>query len=61
MIDTGIHAASGGTDSMRERAKTAVPMRRHGAPAEVANAVLWLASESASYVHGTLLDVSGGR
>jgi NAD(P)-dependent dehydrogenase (short-subunit alcohol dehydrogenase family) len=61
LIDTTIHAASGGVDSMRERAKTAVPMRRHGAPSEVAEAVLWLASNEASYVHGTLLDVAGGR
>jgi NAD(P)-dependent dehydrogenase (short-subunit alcohol dehydrogenase family) len=61
LIDTTIHAASGGVDSMRERAKTAVPMKRHGAPSEVAEAVMWLASEQASYVHGTLIDVAGGR
>ncbi len=61
LIDTTIHAASGGVDSMRERAKTAVPMKRHGTPAEVAEAVLCLASDQASYVHGTIVDVSGGR
>jgi NAD(P)-dependent dehydrogenase (short-subunit alcohol dehydrogenase family) len=61
LIDTTIHAASGGVDSMRERAKSAVPMKRHGAPSEVAEAVLWLSSEQASYVHGTIVDVSGGR
>ena len=61
LIDTTIHAASGGVDNMRERAKTAVPMRRPGSAAEVAEAIVWLASEQASYVHGTILDVSGGR
>jgi NAD(P)-dependent dehydrogenase (short-subunit alcohol dehydrogenase family) len=61
LIETNIHEASGGMESMLTRAKTVVPMRRHGAPSEVAQAVLWLASDAASYVHGTLLDVAGGR
>ena len=61
LIDTSIHTASGGVESMRERAKAAVPMKRHGAPSEVAEAILWLASDQASYVHGTIVDVSGGR
>ena len=38
-----------------------VPMRRPGRPEEVANAVLWLASDEASYVTGTNMDVSGAR
>lgn len=37
-----------------------VPMRRLGQPAEVADAVLWLASEQASFVTGHLLAVDGG-
>ena len=46
---------------MQELAKTAVPMARHGSADEVAEAILWLASDAASYVDGTVLDVAGGR
>ena len=38
-----------------------LPMQRAGRPDEVANTVLWLASEEASYVTGAILDVSGAR
>jgi len=38
-----------------------VPMGRGGQAEEVAEAILWLASERASYTTGALLDVSGGR
>jgi NAD(P)-dependent dehydrogenase (short-subunit alcohol dehydrogenase family) len=36
-------------------------MQRGGTAEEVAEAILWLASEQSSYVTGTLLDVTGGR
>jgi NAD(P)-dependent dehydrogenase (short-subunit alcohol dehydrogenase family) len=36
-------------------------MKRVGAADEVANAVVWLMSDEASYVTGTIFDVSGGR
>jgi NAD(P)-dependent dehydrogenase (short-subunit alcohol dehydrogenase family) len=39
----------------------AIPMQRAGEPAEVAAAILWLASPEAAYVTGTFLDVTGGR
>jgi 3-oxoacyl-[acyl-carrier protein] reductase len=38
-----------------------VPMHRIGQPREIADAVLYLASEEASYVTGTTLSVAGGR
>jgi NAD(P)-dependent dehydrogenase (short-subunit alcohol dehydrogenase family) len=38
-----------------------VPLGRAGTPAEVADAVAWLASAEASYVTGTTLRVAGGR
>lgn len=40
--------------------KKSVPLRRFGTPAEVAHAVLFLASKEASYVTGATLEVSGG-
>jgi len=60
LIYTDIHA-SGGESGRVERLKDMVPMRRGGTPAEVANAVLWLMSDEASYLTGALVDVSGGR
>lgn len=38
-----------------------VSLKRVGKPEEVAKAILWLLSDEASYITGTLLDVSGGR
>ena len=60
MIHTEIHA-SGGEPGRIERLKSFVPMGRGGDTEEVAHAILWLASTQASYVTGSLLDVSGGR
>jgi NAD(P)-dependent dehydrogenase (short-subunit alcohol dehydrogenase family) len=59
-IYTGIHA-SGGEPGRVDRVKANVPMKRGGQPEEVANAILWLLSDEASYVTGTILDVTGGR
>jgi NAD(P)-dependent dehydrogenase (short-subunit alcohol dehydrogenase family) len=59
-IYTELHA-KGGDPERVERVKTLVPMQRGGKPEEVASAILWLLSREASYVTGTLLDVSGGR
>ncbi|MCQ4264383.1 NAD(P)-dependent oxidoreductase [Stutzerimonas stutzeri] len=60
VIDTEIHASGGEPDRI-ERVKASVPMGRGGKAEEVAKAILWLASEHASYTTGALLDVSGGR
>ncbi|ARX85122.1 short-chain dehydrogenase [Streptomyces alboflavus] len=32
-----------------------------GTPSAIAHAAVWLASEEASFVHGTVVDVDGGR
>jgi NAD(P)-dependent dehydrogenase (short-subunit alcohol dehydrogenase family) len=60
LIYTDLHAA-GGEPSRVDRLKAAIPMKRGGQPEEVASAILWLLSEEASYVTGTILDVAGGR
>ena len=60
VIYTEIHA-SGGEPGRVDRVKAAVPMRRGGEPEEVARAILWLASDEASYSTGAFIDVSGGR
>jgi NAD(P)-dependent dehydrogenase (short-subunit alcohol dehydrogenase family) len=59
-IYTDIHA-QGGEPNRIERVKSQVPMKRGGQPEEVANAILWLLSEEASYTTGAILDVTGGR
>ena len=60
VIDTDIHA-SGGEPQRVARVSQSVPMGRGGRAEEVAEAILWLASEQASYASGALLDISGGR
>jgi NAD(P)-dependent dehydrogenase (short-subunit alcohol dehydrogenase family) len=60
IIDTEIHA-SGGQPDRAQRMASAIPFGRAGQPDEVARAILWLASNEASYCTGALLDVSGGR
>lgn len=60
VIYTDIHA-SGGEPGRVDRVKSNVPMQRGGEAHEVAQAVLWLLSDKASYTTGSLLDVTGGR
>lgn len=60
VIYTDIHA-SGGEPGRVDRVKSAVPMKRGGSAEEVARAILWLASEDASYTTGAFINVSGGR
>ncbi len=60
VIRTEIHASGGEPDRV-ERVRQAVPMGRGGEAEEVASAILWLASEEASYTSGAFLDVAGGR
>ena len=60
IIDTDIHASGG----IPDRAKTMapmIPMLRPGSADEVAQTIVWLLSDSASYVTGANVDVTGGR
>jgi len=60
IIDTEIHADSG--DAQRAHsAASLIPMQRPGTALEIAQAIVWLVSDDASYVTATVLAVSGGR
>ena len=60
IIDTEIHASGGEPDRIAQM-RGQLPMQREGTSLEVAEAIIWLASDKASYVTGTCLGVSGGR
>ena len=60
LIDTDIHASAGMPDRI-ERLGASVPIGRAGTAEEVADAILYLMSDQASYVTGTVLKVTGGR
>lgn len=60
IIDTEIHATSGHAWRLPAAVQT-IPMARLGTADEVAQAIVWLLSDDAAYVSGTLLDVAGGR
>jgi 3-oxoacyl-[acyl-carrier protein] reductase len=49
-----------GEDAVMERIKAAVPLQRQGQPEEIADAVLYLASDSAAYLTGQTLVIDGG-
>lgn len=60
LIDTPLHG-KGGEPDRADRLAHMVPMRRKGSAMEVAEAIIWLLSDQASYVTGSTLDVTGGR
>jgi glucose 1-dehydrogenase len=60
LIETDIHA-KGGEPGRAQRLAHMVPMKRTGSAQEVADAVLYLLSDQASYVTGSVLEVTGGR
>jgi len=60
LIETEIHASGGLPNRVRDLAHQ-VPIQRGGSAEEVAQAIVWLLSEDASYTTMSFLDVSGGR
>ncbi|HAJ13942.1 MAG TPA: short chain dehydrogenase [Comamonadaceae bacterium] len=60
LIETDIHASGGLPDRVRDLSPQ-VPMQRGGTADEVAQAIVWLLSDEASYTTATLMDISGGR
>lgn len=59
-IHTDIHA-EGGEPGRIDRLKDTIPLKRGGLAEEVAEAILWLASDRSSYSTGIFVDVTGGR
>lgn len=60
LVDTGLHAANGEPGRLARLSPT-IPMQRAGTPEEIAQGVLWLLSDAASYTTGTILEIGGGR
>ena len=60
VIDTDIHR-SGGEPGRVDRIGPSLPLGRAGQPEEVAQAIVWLLSDAASYSTGAFIDISGGR
>lgn len=60
LIETEIHASGGLPNRVRDL-QHQVPMQRGGTADEVAQAIVWLLSDAASYTTMSLIDVSGGR
>ena len=59
LIYTDMHA-DGGEAGRVDRLKTRVPLQRGGQASEVAEAIVWLATEKSSFVTGSFIDVAGG-
>ena len=59
-IFTDFHALSGDPGRV-SKLEPIIPMGRGGRPEEVAEAIIWLLSDKASYATGTFLDLGGGR
>jgi NAD(P)-dependent dehydrogenase (short-subunit alcohol dehydrogenase family) len=60
IIATEIHASGGAPDRASQMAPL-VPLQRAGTSEEVAQAIVWLLSERASYTTGSIVEVTGGR
>lgn len=58
--ETRVHADAGTPDKLA-RIAPMIPMGRAGKPEEQAEAILFLLSDAASYISGTILRVAGGR
>jgi len=61
IIDTDIHEVSSGMPGRVEKEAHLVPMGRAGRPEEVAEGIVWLLSDAASYVTADIMQISGAR
>jgi NAD(P)-dependent dehydrogenase (short-subunit alcohol dehydrogenase family) len=56
----GMQTVAAPTPELRERITRAVPLRRFGHNSDIANTALFLATDAASYITGTIIDTDGG-
>ena len=61
LVDTELHARSTGEPGRVERMLPVIPFGRAAAPEEIAEPILWLLSDAASYVSGAIVRAAGGR
>jgi NAD(P)-dependent dehydrogenase (short-subunit alcohol dehydrogenase family) len=61
MTETEIHDRSSGDPARVERIRPMIPMKRIGKPEEIADAVLFLMGDGATYITGSVIRVTGGR
>ena len=61
MIPTGMNRFADRTDAEKGRLLDTLTLRRWGSPKDVANLICFLSSDLASYITGTMIDVSGGK
>lgn len=61
LTDTELHARSTGEPGRVQRMAPLIPLGRGASPEEIAEPVLWLLSDAASYVTGAIVRVAGGR
>lgn len=59
LIYTDMHAL-GGEPERVDRLKSKIPLQRGGKPKEVAEAIIWLATDKSSFVTGSFIDPAGG-
>ena len=60
VVDTEIHTASGDQGFVQASA-AGIPLQRAGRPEEIAEAILWVASDAASFTTAAIIDATGGR
>ena len=60
VVETEIHASSG-DPGFAQAARAGIPMQRAGQPEEIAEAILWVASDAASFTTAAVIDATGGR
>src|SRR5467141_1620856 len=60
-IDTGMLTRFTGTDDMKARLVAGVPLKRSGKPEEIAQTILFLSSDKASFITGASVAADGGK